>query len=89
MSRDTGKDQISRAVLEGITLSIDDLFTSLSKDSGIKIKEMNVDGGAVENSLLCQIQSSFSKLNILRPTVIEVTAYGAARRSNWSGKNYN
>ena len=78
MSRDTGKDQISRAVLEGITLSIDDLFTSLSKDSGIKIKEMNVDGGAVENSLLCQIQSSFSKLNIIRPTVIETTALGAA-----------
>ncbi len=81
MTRDTNKSHLSRACLEGIALSIEDLFFSLRNDSGMDIEEIKVDGGAVANDLLCQIQASFSNCKIIRPSVIETTAYGAALAS--------
>jgi glycerol kinase len=78
MSRDTSKEHISRACLEGISLSIDDLFNSLKSDSSVDFSSIKVDGGAVANDLLCEIQASFSNTDIIRPKVIETTAYGAA-----------
>lgn len=78
MTRDTSKDHISRAVLEGIALSIDDLFCSLKKDAQKKLREIKVDGGAVANNLLCEMQAAFSETEVVRPKVIETTAYGAA-----------
>ena len=77
MTRGTTKEQISRACLEGITLSIEDLFSSLKEDSDASFSEIKVDGGAVSNNLLCEMQSSFSNIKIIRPKVTETTAYGA------------
>ena len=78
MTRDTNKSHISRACLEGIALSIDDLVQAMKKDCDFDLTEMRVDGGAVTNQLLLQIQASFSEMKIIRPKVIETTAYGAA-----------
>ena len=50
----------------------------MRSDSNSEINELKVDGGAVQNNLLCQLQSNFSKTNIIRPKVIETTALGAA-----------
>ena len=61
MTRDTSKRHIARAVLEGIALSIDDLYESLKIDADIDIREIKVDGGAVANNLLCQINLHFQK----------------------------
>ncbi len=78
LTRDTGKSEISRACLEGITLSINDLIESVEQDTQQKVKELRVDGGAVVNDLLMQTQANFSQTQIIRPEVIETTAYGAA-----------
>lgn len=78
ITRDTGQAEIARACLEGIALSINDLKESFEKDSGIKTQELRVDGGAVVNDFLMQIQSNMSNTKIIRPEVIETTAFGAA-----------
>ena len=78
LTRDSGKEQISRACLEGICLSINELIEVFEKDSGIKASELKVDGGAVSNELLNQMQANFSNITIIKPVVIETTAFGAA-----------
>lgn len=85
LTRDTARPQIARACLEGITLSINDLISSVVKDSGMELKELRVDGGAVVNDFMMQIQANFSELEVVRPSIIETTAYGAACAScHWS-----
>ena len=81
LTRDTGISHISRACLEGIAYSINDLLNAMKKDSTAGIAEMRVDGGAVANDLLMEIQACVSDCNIIRPKVIETTAYGAALAS--------
>ncbi len=78
LTRDTENAQIARACLEGICLSINDLIKSVEKDMGQKLEELRVDGGAVINNLLMRLQSSFSEISVVRPQVIETTAFGAA-----------
>ena len=78
LTRDTNKSHISFACLEGIALTINDLITSIKNDSQLEIQELKVDGGAVANNLLCNIQANISEISLIRPNVIETTAYGAA-----------
>ncbi len=78
LTRDSGRAQIARATLEGIALSINDLLQSVEQDSGFSLNELRVDGGAVANNFLMQIQSNISGLKIVRPEVIETTVFGAA-----------
>jgi glycerol kinase len=78
MTRDTKDSHLAFATLEGIALSINDLITALRSDTGLPIKSLKVDGGAVENNLLMNLQASISNTKIIRPKVIETTAFGAA-----------
>lgn len=78
LTRDSGKEQIARATLEGISLSINDLLQSVEEDSGMNLKELRVDGGAVANNFLMEIQANISGLKVIRPVVIETTVFGAA-----------
>ena len=78
ISRDTNNNHITRACLESIALTIDDLLKAMEKDAGEEIKSLRVDGGAVTNNLLNQMQSNFSRLTVQKPEVIETTAFGAA-----------
>lgn len=77
LTRDTHKAHIARACLDGIALSINDLIMAMEKDTSSKLKNLKVDGGAVSNSLLMELQSYISGLEIVRPKVIETTGYGA------------
>lgn len=81
LTRDTNKNHIALACLDGICLSIDDLIQSMKEDSGLDILELKVDGGAATNKLLMEIQATISKLEIIKPVVIETTAYGACLAS--------
>jgi glycerol kinase len=64
--------------LDGIALSINDIIVSMKEDTKIDLKSLKVDGGAVTNELLLEIQATISDINIIRPKIIETTAYGAA-----------
>jgi glycerol kinase len=55
-----------------------DVLKAMEADSGISIKELRVDGGATKNNLLMQFQSDVLNTNVIRPTVTETTALGAA-----------
>lgn len=78
ITRDTSNAHIARACLDGMALSINDSIKALAIDSSSDVKSIRVDGGASQNDLLMQIQANFSKKEIIRPKVIETTAYGVA-----------
>lgn len=78
LTRGTERSHIARACLEGMALSINDSIKSLIADSPAPVESINVDGGACANNLLMQIQANFSQTEIVRPVVIETTAYGVA-----------
>ena len=78
LTRDSNRSHIAYACLEGIALSINDLIMAMRKDTGLAIDTLKVDGGAVENNLLMKLQASISETKIIKPKVIETTAYGAA-----------
>ncbi len=50
----------------------------MQKDSGIKAKELRVDGGATHNDFLCQFQADILGIPVVRPVITETTALGAA-----------
>ena len=50
----------------------------LSRDSGLQLDELRVDGGACENDFLMQFQADLLGVPVRRPPVLEVTALGAA-----------
>ncbi len=77
LTRDTNNHHLSLACLDGICLSIEDLIRSMRSDSGLEIKTLKVDGGAVSNNLLMETQATISNTQIIRPQVIETTAFGA------------
>ena len=78
MTRGTTKAHISRAALESIAYQTYDVLKAMEADSGIILKELRVDGGATANNLLMQFQSDILGVPVVRPTVTETTALGAA-----------
>lgn len=78
LTRDSSQEHISRACLEGMALSINDSIQALIEDFPSSVNAIKVDGGACLNNLLMQFQANFSQKEIVRPKVIETTAYGVA-----------
>ncbi|MDF1752379.1 MAG: glycerol kinase GlpK [Verrucomicrobiales bacterium] len=78
MTRGTNKAHIARAALEAIAFQSMELIEAMEKDSGIELTELRVDGGATQNDLLMQIQADLLDVPVVRSTVHETTALGAA-----------
>ena len=78
LTRGVGANHIIRATLESIAYQTRDVLDAMQADSGIKLAELRVDGGAVANNFLMQFQSEVLNTTVLRPAVTEVTALGAA-----------
>ncbi len=78
LTRGSGREQIARAALESIAYQTVDVLDSMNKDSGIPVKALRVDGGAVANDFLVQFQSDLLGVPVDRPVVQETTALGAA-----------
>lgn len=78
MTRETRKEHIVRATLEGISYRTRDLAEAMEADSGVETNSLRVDGGAVKNNFLCQLQADIIQTEIVRPEVQETTALGAA-----------
>ena len=78
MTRGTTQAHIARAALESIAYQTYDVLKAMEADSGIVLKELRVDGGATANNLLMQFQSDILGVPVVRPTVTETTALGAA-----------
>ncbi|WP_440764013.1 glycerol kinase GlpK [Natronorubrum sp. DTA7] len=78
MTRGTRKEHIVRATLESIAYQTRDVAEAMEADSGIDMTSLKVDGGAVKNNYLCQLQSDIIGSEIVRPVVDETTALGSA-----------
>jgi glycerol kinase len=78
MTRGTEKEHIVRATLESIAYQTRDVAEAMEADSGVETTSLRVDGGAVKNNFLCQLQSDIIQTDIVRPVVDETTALGSA-----------
>ncbi|WP_254761480.1 glycerol kinase GlpK [Natrinema marinum] len=78
MTRGTRKEHVVRATLESIAYQTRDVAEAMEGDSGIEMTSLKVDGGAVKNNFLCQLQSDIIGSEIVRPVVDETTALGSA-----------
>lgn len=78
ITRGSSAAHLARAALEGIAFQVSDVLEAMQADTGIKLKELRVDGGASKNNLLMQFQSDLLNVPVVRPRVSETTALGAA-----------
>ncbi len=78
LTRGATKSHLVRATLESLAYQTKDIILAMAQDSGIELKKLKVDGGAVKNNLLMQFQSDLLGVPVERPVVNETTALGAA-----------
>ncbi|MCD4803626.1 MAG: glycerol kinase GlpK [Anaerolineales bacterium] len=72
------KAHIARAALEATAFQTKEILEAMEKDTGINLKSLKVDGGMVGNELLMQFQADLLNVPVIRPTITETTALGAA-----------
>lgn len=78
ITRGTNRNHIIRAALESIAYQSADLINAMAADTGGKLAELRVDGGACKNNLLMQFQADILDIPVNRPQAVETTAMGAA-----------
>ncbi len=78
LTRGSTVAHIARATLESMCYQTRDVLEAMSADSGVHLKTLRVDGGAVVNNLLMQFQADILGVPVQRPKVAETTALGAA-----------
>jgi glycerol kinase len=78
VTRGTTSAHLARAALDSIAFQSVDVLKAMEADSGIRVGELRVDGGACANNLLMQFQADLIGVAAVRPRVSETTALGAA-----------
>jgi glycerol kinase len=78
ITRGTTAAHLARATLESIALQTLDVVELMERETGVRIPELRVDGGAVGNDLLMQIQADVLDRPVVRSATAETTALGAA-----------
>ena len=78
LTRGTTRAHLVRAALEAIAYQSRDVLEAMTRDAGVVVDALRVDGGATANDFLCQFQADVMGVSVLRPAVIETTALGAA-----------
>ena len=91
LTRGSSAGHLARAALEAIAFQVADVVEAMQADSGSPIGELRVDGGAARNDLLMQLQADILGVPVVRPTITETTALGAAYLAGlavgfWTGK---
>ncbi len=99
LTRYVTRAHLVRATLEAICYQSREVLEAMQADAGLELKALKVDGGAVQNDFLMQLQADILDVAVVRPTIRETTALGAAYaaglaaglwdsldelRSNWS-----
>jgi len=78
LTRGASRGHIVRAALEAMAYSTRDVLETMRMDSGLRVRELRVDGGASVNDLLCRFQADILGIPVLRPRTVETTSLGAA-----------
>ncbi len=92
LTRGSTKAHLVRATLESLAYQTKDIILAMQEDSGIELKKLKVDGGAVANNLLMQFQADMLGVPVERPQILETTALGAAYLAGlavgfWNGRD--
>ncbi|MCF7946154.1 MAG: glycerol kinase GlpK [Spirochaetia bacterium] len=80
---------LARAVLESTAFQAKDLFDAMEKDSGIKLREIKVDGGMTKSAVFMQFQADILNIPVIRPVIAETTALGSAYAAGLSTGFWN
>jgi glycerol kinase len=78
ITRGTGRAHFARAVLEAACYQTRDVVLAMQADAGTPISELRVDGGMTRNDFFLQLQADLLGIPVVRPTLTETTALGAA-----------
>ena len=78
LTRGSGKAQVVRATVESIAYQVTDVLEAMVANSGLRLAEVRVDGGAATNNFLAQFQADVAGVEVSRPKMLETTALGAA-----------
>jgi glycerol kinase len=78
ITRDTTAAHVARATLEAIAFSVADLVDAMAADGKRRLSELRVDGGATRSEPLMQFQADILGVPVVRPSIVETTALGAA-----------
>ncbi len=78
LTRGTTAAHIARAAVDAMAQQTTDVLEAMRRDARLPLRELRVDGGAAVNDALLQRQADLSGAPVVRPTVIETTARGAA-----------
>jgi glycerol kinase len=78
LTRGTTAGHLARAAVESIAYQVAELLDAMRKDCGEQVRELRVDGGAAANDSLMQFQADILGVPVVRPSVTETTAFGAA-----------
>ncbi len=78
ITRGTRREHLVRATLEAIAYQTHDVVRAMEDDTGSRLPELRVGGGAAQNDFLCQFQSDILGIPVVRPRNMETTAQGIA-----------
>lgn len=78
VTRGTTDKDIIKATLQSLAYQTRNVVDTMQKDSGIKIPDLRVDGGASNNNYLMQFQADILNITIERTKILETTSLGAA-----------
>jgi glycerol kinase len=78
LTRYANKGHLARAVLEATAFQTREILEAMEMDSGISLDVLRTDGGMIGNDLLMQLQADILNKSVVRPTIKETTALGAA-----------
>jgi glycerol kinase len=78
LTRGSTIEHIARATVDSMAYQTREVLEAMEADSGVKLTELKVDGGAVVNNDLMQFQADILGVPVERPQVAETTALGAA-----------
>jgi glycerol kinase len=78
LTRGTSRAHIVRAAVESMAYQTRDVVEAMERDTGRRLTELRVDGGAAVMDVLCQLQADLLGIPVRRPRHTETTALGAA-----------
>lgn len=78
LTRGVRREHVVRAALESIAYQTKDVIDAMQQDSGIVLKQLQVDGGATVNAFLMQFQADILGVPVRQSGIVETTALGAA-----------
>jgi glycerol kinase len=78
LTRGTTRAHLARAALEAMAFSTKDVLDAMAADAKLRLRALQVDGGAAANDFLMQFQADLLGVPVARPDVVETTALGAA-----------